>query len=89
MVNVMHVAAKVLIGLILIIIGLLLFVFSPIYILGYAIDWIKNFVIVVTGIIPIFLIIVGLFVVWLELDELKAQRELAKEEAKEKKNEKK
>lgn len=74
----MHVAVKVLIGLILIIIGLALFVLSP-----TGIDWINNFVILVTGVIPIFLIIVGLFVVWLELDELKAQRELAKEEVKE------
>jgi len=72
-----------LIGLILIIIGLVLFVLSPMAILGYTIDWIKNFIILVTGIIPIFLIIVGLFVVWLELDELKAQRELAREEVKE------
>jgi hypothetical protein len=79
----MHVAVKVLIGLILIIIGLALFVLSPMAILGYTIDWIKNFVILVTGIIPIFLIILGLFVVWLELDELKAQRELAREEVKE------
>lgn len=78
----MHVAVKVLIGLILIIIGLALFVLSPMPILGYTIDWIRNFVIVLTGVIPIFLIVVGLFVVWLELDELKAQRELAREEKK-------
>ena len=74
----MHVAVKILIGLIFIAIGLALFL-VPTVVFGYTIDWIKNFVIVLTGIIPIFLIVIGLLIVWLELDELKAQRELSKE----------
>ena len=83
----MHPAVKVLIGLIMVAVGLGLFVdsISPIlgttkYIPG---DWLQNFIIVVTGVIPIFLILIGLFVVWLEIDELKLERELKEEEEKE------
>jgi hypothetical protein len=80
----MHPAAKVLIGLILILLGLGLFVDSVMPLIwGY--PWLENFIIVLTGIIPIFLIIIGLFVVWLEVDELKAQKELKAEERKPKK----
>lgn len=90
----MHPAAKVIIGLILIIIGLGLFVDSVTPILGvqgtFGIDWLTNFIVVLTGVIPIFLILVGLFVVWLEIDELKSQKEIAEEKkADEKKEEKK
>lgn len=78
----MHPAVKVIIGLILIIIGLGLFVDSVYPILGvlgtFGIDWLKNFITVLTGVIPIFLIIVGLFIVWLEMDEMRAQKELKK-----------
>jgi protein-S-isoprenylcysteine O-methyltransferase Ste14 len=79
----MHSAAKVIIGLILIIIGLFLFVDSVTPLTGttgtFGIDWLGNFIIVLTGIIPIFLILIGLFVVWLEIDELKTQKELSEE----------
>lgn len=93
----MHPAGKIIIGLILILIGLALFVDSVIplsgglglTIGGYVINWFDNFIIVLTGVIPIFLILVGLFVVWLEADELKAQSELSKETKKEEKEEKK
>jgi len=74
----MHPAAKIVIGLVLIIIGLGLFVDSVMPIVGTGIEWLTNFVIVLTGIIPIFLIVIGLFVVWLEVDELRAQKELKK-----------
>lgn len=80
----MHPAGKIIIGLILIIIGLALFVDSVIplsggvgmSIGGQVINWLDNFIIVLTGIIPIFLILVGLFVVWLEADELKSTKEI-------------
>lgn len=76
----MHPAVKVLVGLVLILIGLGLFVDSVVPISGvvgtFGIDWLGNFVTVLTGVIPIFLIIVGLFVVWLEIDEIKAQKEI-------------
>ncbi len=79
----MHAAAKILIGLILLVIGLGLFVDSAIPLSGgvgtLGIDWLGNFIVVLTGVIPILLIIVGLFVIWLEMDELKAQKELSQE----------
>lgn len=84
----MHAAVKVLLGLILIAIGLGLFVESLSPFLGIPIisniDWIGNFVILLTGFIPPFLILIGLFVVWLEIDEIKAEREIRAEEEKEK-----
>jgi hypothetical protein len=84
----MHAAVKVLLGLILIAIGLGLFVDSIAPILGTANyipnDWLYNFLIVLTGFIPPFLILIGLFVVWLEIDEIKAEREIRAEEKKEK-----
>ncbi len=71
----MHPAGKLITGLILIAIGLGLFLdeVSP-WLIGY--QWITAFVTVVAGIIPILLILVGLFVVWLEIDEMRAQKEL-------------
>lgn len=80
----MHPAAKIIVGLILILIGLALFVDELTPVLGHypgipTISWLSNFFIVLTGIIPIFLILVGLFVVWLEADELKSQQEMARE----------
>lgn len=85
----MHPAAKVIIGLILVLIGLVLFVDSVTPLSGtmgtFGIDWLGNFIIVLTGLIPIFLIIIGLFIVWLEIDELKIQKELSEEEKKEEK----
>ena len=69
---------KVLGGLILIIIGLYLFA-TETHVAGYTIQWLKNFGITLTGIIPIFLILAGLFVAWLEIDEIKTQKELATE----------
>lgn len=87
----MHAAVKIIIGLILILIGLGLFVDSVYPLSGgtgtYGIDWLQNFIIVVTGVIPIFLILLGLFVVWLEADELKTSKDF--EEPKEEKPKKK
>jgi hypothetical protein len=88
----MHAAVKVLLGLILIGIGLGLFVDSVTPILGTSNlipgDWLSNFLVVLTGFIPAFLILIGLFVVWLEIDEIKAEREIRAEEHKEKEKEK-
>jgi predicted membrane protein len=88
----MHASIKVLIGLILIGIGLGLFVdsISPqITTRFFYGDWLQNFVIVLTGVIPAFFILIGLFVVWLEIDEIKAERELKAEEEKAKAESKK
>ena len=76
----MHAAIKVLIGLIMIVLGLGIFAdeIAPV-IPYYQSQAISSFFLVFEGLIPIFLILVGLFVVWLEVDELKAQRELSVE----------
>ncbi len=78
----MHAAAKILIGLIIIAVGFGLFVDSVYGNMwtGISIDWWGNFVIVVTGVIPAMLILMGLFVVWLEADEIKAEKEMGAEE---------
>ncbi len=85
----MNAAIKILIGLILIAIGLGLFVDSISPIVGtsdwFPGDWLTNFLVVLTGFVPPFLIVIGLFVVWLEIDEIKADREIRVEEEKEKK----
>jgi len=91
---------KIVIGLILILVGLGLFVNSPgvmpmkavndIPYLGWLLnrDWLGSFITILQGFIPAFLVLVGLFMVWLEADELKMQKELEKEEKAEKKEEK-
>ncbi|MFH0956291.1 MAG: hypothetical protein V1813_00350 [Candidatus Aenigmatarchaeota archaeon] len=80
----MHAIVKILIGLLLIVAGFGLFVDSVLWnyggrLTGMSIAWWHNFVVVVTGIIPAFLILIGLFVVWLEADELKAEKEISSE----------
>ncbi|MEM7815715.1 MAG: hypothetical protein QXN71_01195 [Candidatus Aenigmatarchaeota archaeon] len=89
----MNAAVKILIGLVFIAIGLVLLIDSVIPIMGTAgtlgINWFNNLIIVLTGVIPAFLILLGLFVVWLEIDEIKAERELKREEEKAKKEEEK
>ncbi len=89
----MHAAVKMVIGLILILIGLGLFVDSVYPLFGSAplipVDWLGNFIIVLTGVIPIFLILLGLFIVWLEADELKTAKEFEEPEKKEKPKKKK
>jgi uncharacterized membrane protein YciS (DUF1049 family) len=82
----MHAVVKILLGLVFIAIGLGLFVDSVTPIFGttgtWGIDWLTNFIIVLTGTIPALLILLGLFVVWLEIDEVKAEREIKAEEKK-------
>ena len=88
----MNAAAKLLVGLVFIVVGLGLLIDSVIPILGVVgtlgINWFNNFIIVLTGIIPPSLILLGLFVVWLEIDDMKAEKELKREEEKAKKEEK-
>ncbi len=79
----MHAAVKVIIGLVLIIIGLGLLANGTLMdITTIGTFWLNNFIITLTGVIPPFLIVMGLFVVWLELDEMKAEKELKAEEEK-------
>jgi len=46
---------------------------------------IKDFITVVNGLLPPFVALLGLFIVWLELDELKIEKELKQEERKSRK----
>ncbi len=89
----MHAVVKVFLGLILIGVGLALFVDSVYPMVEIPIisdiDWLNNFIVLLTGFIPPFLIIIGLFVVWLEIDEIKAEKEIRAEEEKEKKEKEK
>lgn len=78
----MHAAVKIIVGLILLVIGLGLFANGIIPGLNIAVlgtYWLNAFIAVLQGVIPILLILLGLFIVWLEVDELKAQKELSKE----------
>ena len=78
----MHAAIKILIGLLIIVIGFGLFVDSPTIGMWNSItgiNWWNNFVIVVTGVIPALLILLGLFIVWLEADEIKAEKAIESE----------
>jgi hypothetical protein len=78
----MGAAAKILLGLIIIAIGFSLFLDSPslgIWGSMTGINWWNNFIIVLTGVIPALLILVGIFIVWLEADELSAEKEMGAE----------
>lgn len=82
----MGAALKVLIGLILLAIGLGLFADSVVRFLPgvlHQVPWLDNFVILLTGVIPIFLILLGLLIVWLEVDEIKMEKGLKQEGRKE------
>lgn len=72
---------KILIGFVILAAGFGLFVDS-VYEnqwTGVHIAWWNNFVVTLTGVIPAMLILVGLFVIWLEADELKAKKEVESE----------
>lgn len=70
----MHTAAKALIGILLIAIGLLLFADQwGFHTFPGSIPWWSSFVTVITGIIPPVLILVGLFIAWLEWDQRKVR----------------
>jgi hypothetical protein len=75
-----------------IIIGAILIIASIYYLVaGPAVSWLTgnrpyvDFLILLNGGIPILVFLIGLFVVWLELDELRIERELKAEEKKKKK----
>lgn len=67
----MHPAVKILIGAILLVGGV-----------AWTYFYLADFISLLKGLIGPLVAIVGLFMVWLELDELKIERELAAEEKK-------
>jgi hypothetical protein len=79
----LHIIAKIIIGIILVI-GSAWWIAqgSQAYI---ARSGIEDLITVINGGVPVLVFLLGLFIVWLELDELKIERELKTEEEKEKK----
>lgn len=74
----MHPIVKILIGVVLIVGSLVALIRD---------EWglRASLLTVIKGVVPAFLILIGIFIVWLELDELKIEKELAREEKKTKK----
>ena len=68
--------AKVIGGIVLIVIGLGLFFIPQLQPGGQPWWWVHQLVTVIAGVLPVLLILVGLFIVWLELDELKSSAEV-------------
>jgi hypothetical protein len=75
----MHPLAKAFIG-VLIVIAALYYIFAGIP--GYLDRALPDVLTVLNGAIPLFVILLGIFIAWLEWDEWKIERELAKEEKK-------
>ncbi|MBU0953581.1 MAG: hypothetical protein KKA90_04145 [Nanoarchaeota archaeon] len=82
-------AGKIVLGILLVLVGLGLFVDSVYPLTGdgpiLGITWLTNFLVVLTGVIPIFLILIGLFLAWIQFDESKSQHEMAEIKKSEKK----
>jgi hypothetical protein len=92
----MHPAIKLLIGIIFLVVPLGLYAYefmyeNPLKIPGTEIQLnLKGSLwTVLQGTIPLFVLVVGLFIIWLELDEWRIEKELKEEEKKEKKGKKK
>ena len=92
----MHPAIKLLIGIILLVVPLGLYAYEFMYPgthffqgTPYEIHLRASLWTVLQGIIPPFVLVIGLFIIWLELDEWKIEKELKEEEKKEKKGKKK
>jgi len=86
----MNTLIKLLIGAILMVVPLGMYVYEIINGVGNGITlpligtiymW-KSLLIIIVGFIPGIVMLIGLFVVWLELDELRIEKELKKEEEK-------
>ena len=90
----MHPAGKLLIGVILLVVPLGLyayeFMYEPLTVpgTGISLHLLRSLWTVLQGIIPPFLIVIGLFIIWLELDEWRIERELKMEEKKAKRKKK-
>lgn len=75
----MHPIGKIIIGVILVI-GAIYYIWqNP---LNTAPTPWQDFKTVVNGVVPVLVALVGLFMVWLEMDELRIERELRTEERK-------
>jgi len=73
--------AKLLVGLVLLVVPLALYAHDFVTEGSvYGIQPLQSLWIVLQGTVPPFLMLIGLFVVWLELDELRIEKELKTEE---------
>jgi hypothetical protein len=68
----MHAIIKLFIGAVLLI-GAVMYIYDDMSVLGHSAR--GDLVTVINGTVPAFVGLIGLFVIWLELDELKIQRE--------------
>ncbi|MEM7821420.1 MAG: hypothetical protein QXX38_01215 [Candidatus Aenigmatarchaeota archaeon] len=75
----MHPIGKIIVGAILMI-GSVYYIFRGIP--GMFEPALPALIVVLNGAIPPFVFLIGLFIVWLELDELRIERELKQEEKK-------
>ncbi len=66
-----------------IILGAIMIIGSVYAVINYP-DWelLSAFITVVKGVVPALVFLIGLFIVWLELDELRIEKELKTEEKK-------
>jgi alkylation response protein AidB-like acyl-CoA dehydrogenase len=72
----MHAAAKVLIGVVLVVASAWwILQGSKMYIGRSAV---ADLITVVNGIIPVLVFLLGIFIVWLEMDEMKVEKEIRK-----------
>jgi hypothetical protein len=83
----LHIVAKIIIGIILVIGSAWWIAQGSKAYIGRS--GIEDLITVINGAVPVLVFLLGLFIVWLELDELKIERELKAEEEKEKKKAKK
>lgn len=82
----MHPAAKIIIGLILIVASIYYIVRG---VPGYFEPGWPALLTVIKGLVPLGVLFIGIFIVWLEWDELRIERELKAEEKKLEKRKKK
>ena len=91
----MNAIIKLLIGVVLLVVPLGMYAYEIMNGIGKGISlpvigtmylW-KSLITLIVGSIPPFVMLIGLFVVWLELDEWRIEKELSKEEDKEEESE--
>lgn len=94
----MHPLIKILIGIVFLVVPLGLYANELLFdnpislpVIG-ELNLLRSLLIIIQGMVPPFVMLIGLFIIWLELDEWKIEKELKREEEKEeeeKKNKKK
>jgi len=73
---------KMIVGVILVLAAVYYIWAEPLNVDPYYLNAKRDLITVIDGVVPILVALLGLFVVWLELDELKIEKELKTEERK-------